>query len=149
MESMGVAFVGMEELQKKFMELSNLDRKKFFITEFKPIGAMLVRAMKAQTPVYPGKYWTSKQYTSRNHPRGTLRDSIGMKVGGSEIPVIWVSLNRNRDAWYQHMVVGGHKHKGTTVKANPIVKRTWEAMGGIVEGQLKMKFENKIKAMMK
>lgn len=151
MDAIGMEFSGFDQLQKKFEELSNLDKKKFFVEEFKSMGDLLVRAMRAQTPVYQGNYRKSRQYASRNHARGTLRDSIGKKVGGKDIPVVWVSLNRkaNRDAWYQHMVVGGHSFGNVSVRENPIVKKTWDAVGGIVEGQLRMKLANKIKAMVK
>jgi len=147
----GVEFTGMKELQQKFATLSQMDRKKFFVSEFKPIGKTLVSAMKAQTPVYKGKYWSSQKYGSRNHPRGTMRESIGMKIGGNEIPVVWVSPNRksSRDAWYSHIVLGGHNYNNVSIRPNPVIKRTWDAIGGIIEGQLEMRMQNKLKAMMK
>lgn len=146
-----VEFKGFEQLAQKFSELSEMDRMKFFAAEFKPVGRMIERAMKSQTPVYQGEYWKSKQYASRNHQRGTLRESIGMKMGGGDIPVVWISLNRkaSRDAWYSHMVLGGHKYKSVSVRPNPIVTRTWESIGTMVESQLENRFKNKLTALLK
>lgn len=146
----GVEFKGTKELEAIFDSMSKMDVFKFFATEFKPVGNMITRAMRAQTPVYQGRYWKSVQYPARNHARGTLRESIGMKVGGKQIPVVWVSLNRKnkKDAWYQHMVVGGHSYGNVTVRPNPIVMRTWDAVGSSVESELEKRLSGKLKAMM-
>jgi hypothetical protein len=129
-----------------------MDRMKFFVDEFKPVSKTIETAMRNLTPVYKGKYFQSKQYSSRNHPRGTLRNSVGSKIGGHEIPVVWVNLNRKRsvDAWYSHMVVGGHELRGSSkVPPNPIVRKTWDAVGGIVSSQLESRLKNKLTALCK
>jgi hypothetical protein len=47
------------------------------------------------------------------------------------------------------MVVGGHSYGSTKVPPNPIVEKTWDAVGGIVSGQLENRLKNKLKLMMK
>jgi hypothetical protein len=149
--SAGFKLKGMEDVKRIFQNLSEMDRLKFFVDEFKPVAKTLESSMKNLTPVYRGKQIVSKQYASRNHARGTLRNSIGMKIAGQMIPVVYVSLNRKRsvDAWYDHMVVGGHSYGSTKVPPNPIVEKTWDAVGGIVAGQLENRLKNKLKLMMK
>lgn len=148
----GFKIVGMEDVKRVFGNLSEIDRRRFFVDEFKPVSRTIETAMRNLTPVYRGKYWKSKQYTSRNHMRGTLRNSIGAKIAGNDIPVVYINLNRkrNHDAYYSHMVVGGHElHGSSKVPPNPIVRKTWEAVGGIVSGQLETRLKNKLTLMMK
>lgn len=149
MDSIGFKIENWSEFQKKLDEMTAIDRHEFFATEFKPIGDTLVTAMRNQTPVSKSGTKGNKKYITRNHPAGRLRASIGKKVGGGEIPVVWVSLNRVRsqDAWYQHIVVGGWEYGGTRHLPNPIVRRTWDAMQAWVEGQLKTRMGRKLKAM--
>lgn len=147
----GVELKGMEKLTEKFRQMSELDRTRFFVEEFKPMADVIQRSMRAHAPVFKGEYWKSKKYASRNHPRGTLRDSIGKKIGGHSIPTVWISPNRkaSRDAWYNHMVIGGHSYKDINVKKNDFVANTWNAIGGMVEKQLEQRFDSKLKAMLK
>lgn len=144
---------GMEGIQAAFSRFTDLDRVKFFEEIFNPIGARLVREMQNETP--PRKTTakrsrasvTSKQYASRSHTRGNLMRSIGKQMGGVEIPTMWVSLNRKKglNAWYQHMVVGGHEYGGTTVAPNPIVRRTTDKMSGWIQSTLRSKLTDKLK----
>lgn len=152
MDSAGIKIVGMDDVKRVFQNLTEMDRMKFFVEEFKPAGKTIESAMRNLTPVYKGKYWTSKEYSSRNHVRGTLRNSVGSKIGGHDIPVVWVNLNRKKsvDAWYSHMVVGGHDLFGSSkIPPNPIVRKTWDAIGGVITGQLETRLKNKLTAMMK
>lgn len=130
--------------------MTSLDRHEFFATEFKPIGDKLVQEMRNQTPVSEEGTKGNKRLITRNHPAGNLRASIGKKIGGDNIPVVWVSLNRvkSRDAWYQHIVVGGWEYGGTRHAPNPIVRRTWDSMQSWVTSQLKTRMGNKLKALM-
>ena len=150
MGSIGIKFEGMDALAAKFNKLSQLSKERFFHDEYKSVVRRIKEQMRLETPVYKGKYWKSKQYPARNHPAGTLRESIGSKMGGMEIPTAWVSLNRRRgiDAFYSHMVIGGHEYGSVRVKPNPIVRRTWEMLKPWIEITLRSKFENKIKIFM-
>ena len=148
--SAGVTITGMDEIKRLFQSLSDMDRRKFFMDEFTPVAKTVENVMRAQTPIYRGRYWTSKQYSSRNHARGNLRNSIGKKVAGEQVPVVYVNLNRKRayDAWYDHIVVGGHAFGSSTQPPNPIVQRTWELIGSSVSGQLESRIKNKLKLML-
>lgn len=145
----GVTFDGIKEFEAAFSRLSDVDRMKFFSEEFAPIGNKIVAEMQAQTPVSKAGV-LSKMYASRTHAPGNLRKSIGKKLGGEQIPTMWISLNRKKayDAWYQHIVVGGHEYGGTTIPPNPIVRRTWDKMMPWVESQLKARISNKLKFLM-
>jgi len=146
----GVEMIGFEELEAKFAELSDMDRYKFFADELKPVGDLLVTSMRNLTPVSK-KGVRSGRYSSRSHTPGNLRESIGKKMGGDQIPVVWVNFNRvrSKDAWYDHIVIGGHEYGGTRVRPNPIVRKTWDAMEPVVKMRLKNGLQMKLKGLWK
>jgi hypothetical protein len=146
----GAELIGFKELQAKFAQLTDMDHHKFFAEEFKPIGDLLVTSMRNLTPVSKAGVKSGK-YSSRSHARGNLKASIGKKMGGDQIPVVWVNLNRvkSKDAWYDHIVVGGHEYGGTMVRPNPIVRKTWDSMEPVVKIRLKDGLQMKLKGLWK
>ena len=150
MDSIGFQMEGMKELEAKFAEMTRMDRVKFFASELNYVGNKVAEAMRGETPVSK-RGVRSKKYASRTHEPGNLRRSIGKKLGGGEIPTVWVSLNRRKgyDAWYEHMVVGGKEYGGTKTPPNPIVRRTWDTMRPWIESTLKTRIGNKLKALVK
>jgi hypothetical protein len=147
-DSVRLEFKGMKEIEAMFEKMSQVDRVKFFTKIFNPIGTKIVAEMKAESPM--SRYGsTSKKYPSRNHPAGAFRQSIGKKLGGTDIPTMWISPNRRGkfDVFYQHMVTGGHELGSSTIPPNPVVRRTYDRMKSWIESQCEQRAKDQLKAM--
>ena len=151
-EKFGVEFNNLKKIEDVFDGIIGANPQDIFNDALRWAGKYLSAEMKKQTPV--SKYGVrSKKYQRRTHPSGTLRKSIGYQVGGADIPVVWVSLRRKNnagmDAWYSHLVVGGHEHGSITVKPNPIVRRTMDEALPHLQGKMQKMMENKMKSLLK
>lgn len=154
MGSISVKIENERDLMLKFDKM-NIAPMDFFKPILESIGNDMVRAMRAEAPV--SKYGVkSKAYESRTHAPGTLRRSIGKKVGGDSIPTVWVSPRRyerrSADAWYSHIVLGGHTYKtelGTSrTKPNPFVREAYDKSKSSIETKAVRMVEARIKKLM-
>lgn len=154
MDSIQLKIENQREVLTKLDKL-NVTPMDFFKPILSALGNELVRAMQGEAPV--SKYGVkSKAYASRTHAPGTLRRSIGKKIGGEEIPVVWVSPRRyekkNADAWYSHIVLGGHDYKteaGTSrTKPQPFVRQAWDKSRSTIESKAQRAIESQLKKLL-
>lgn len=159
----GAALVDDSTVKAAFSRLSNIEAKRFFLDEFKPMADKLIVAMRNQAPVSE----TGSKNKRYPHPAGNLRTSIGRRMGGREIPTVWIGSNRRKgtDAYYDMWVIGGHnigkqsrsriaktveKEYGTSkTKPNPFIRRAWDSAAEMIKTGLKSRFENKLGALVK
>ena len=142
----GAEVIGDKQLLKVFNDLSGINPADLFMAELKKAGDQLVIATKNAAPVSTSG-GRSRKYQSRQHLPGTLRSSIARKAAGMKFPTIFGGPGRkNRmDAWYSHIVIGGHEYGGTRVAPNPFVRRAWDASEGLIKSSVARRIEEKIK----
>lgn len=142
----GVQMVGSKEMDAVMKRLATLEPDEFFLDEFKPAADLMVTAIRNQTPVSPAGS-KSLKYGSRTHAPGTLKQSIGRKIGkGQMYPTVFVGPNRRGgvDGWYNHIVIGGHEYGGTRVPPNPFVRRAFDAAGDMIQSRVTSRIKIKI-----
>ena len=126
-----------EKIKQAFSRLSDNVQNKIMRDVLTQNAKSLLNKMKELCPVSKtgGR---SKMYTSRIHPPGYLRASIGIiKSRRGKYPTIWVRprFKGKWDPWYEHFPMAGTKKMAK--RPNPFVDKAWEATRSTVESGIK------------
>ena len=145
---MGGEIMGTQAFVKKLQSLGIDEMDKIVHDVFNPVANKAVEIIKQNTPV-SGRGHTAKEYISRTHESGNLLRSVWKRWGRDprrQYPTVFVGPNRKNsiDAWYDHIVIGGHEYGGTKVAPNPFVRRSFEQMKGMLPAEMVSKIKLKI-----
>jgi len=150
--SIGIDLIGEQEIKRMFSKLTSIEQKKFFIEEFRSVGTNIVSAIKNSSPVSAQGTTGNKKIPTRNHAPGNLRRSVAMLIGrGRDFPTVFIGPNKAKgvDAYYNHMVIGGHEYGSSKVPANPFVRRAWESISSFATETIRSKMKSKLDKLMK
>jgi hypothetical protein len=139
-----ITLSGFKELDKLVKSMPEAVGYKFTTEIFTAIyKRSFIPIVKSKIPV--GRKWGySAKYSSRIHPPGNLRDSIGTVVGRSRrTPSVYcgpksrMAFGRGStkaDGWYAHMIEFGHKKRnGEMQPPQPFMRPSWDIALGTIK----------------